>query len=173
MGRLKNRLMAKLLTKHPSLVDRFLEKADTLVAGINLAGMPWTPMKKPLSESRVALVTTAGVHLGTQKPFDMKDPDGDPSFREISSGARREDLTITHDYYDHSDADKDINIVFPVDRLKELSASGLIGEVGPRFFGLMGHISGRHVKTLYDDTAREIARRLKEDLVDAVVLTPG
>ena len=74
-------------------------------------------MRKAVAESTIALVTTAGVHLKSQEPFNMEDPDGDPSFRAIPSDVRKEDLTITHKYYDHSAADRDINVVLPLDRI--------------------------------------------------------
>jgi hypothetical protein len=63
------------------------------------------------------LITTGGVHLKSQKPFDMKDPKGGSAFREIPAGALPENLIITHNYYDHGDADKDINIVIPIERV--------------------------------------------------------
>lgn len=176
MGRFKNKLLAKILTKHPSLVDKFIEKigeeGDPL-KGVDLSTVPWTPVEKPLSESRVAIVTTAGVHLLKQTPFDMKDPNGDPTFREIPSDASLDSYTITHDYYDHRDADKDLNIVFPVTRLDELVADGVVGEVAQRNFSFMGHIDGPYVGVLMEATAKEVAVKLNEDNVDIALLTPG
>lgn len=135
--------------------------------------IPWAPLAKPLSESVVALVTTAGVHLKSQEPFNMDDPDGDPSFRAIPSDAPRSDLTITHKYYDHAAADRDINVVLPMDRARELAAEGRIRGLAPFLYGFMGHIDGPQLKTLMDKTAPEVARHLKKDRVDAVVLTPA
>jgi len=135
--------------------------------------IPWAPLTKPLSESVVALVTTAGVHLKSQEPFNMDDPDGDPSFRAIPSDAPRSDLTITHQYYDHAAADQDINVVLPLDRMRELLTEKRIGGLAPFVYGFMGHIDGSHLKTLMERTAPEVARRLKADRADAVVLTPA
>jgi D-proline reductase (dithiol) PrdB len=103
----------------------------------------------------------------------MEDKEGDPTFREIRAGARIEDLMITHNYYDHRDADRDVNVVFPIERLRELEAEGVIGGVAPRHFSFMGHIAGRHIETLVNWTGPEVAKRLKEDGVDAVFLTPA
>jgi D-proline reductase (dithiol) PrdB len=103
----------------------------------------------------------------------MDDPDGDPSFRAIPSTSLRADLTITHKYYDHSAADRDINVVLPLDRARALAAEGRIGGLAPFVYGLMGHIDGRHLKTLVEVTAPEVARCLKHDRADAVVLTPA
>ena len=135
--------------------------------------VPWTPLCKPLAESRVALVTTAGVHHKSEVPFDMVDPEGDPTFRVIDVSRPITDLVITHDYYDHSDADKDINIIFPIQRLREFESDGLIGEVAKTHYGFMGHIVGRHIQTLINKTAPQVARRLRNDAVDIVFLTPG
>ena len=82
-------------------------------------------------------------------------------------------MLITHNYYDHSDADQDIDVVFPFDRLKELEIEGTIGRVAPRHFSFMGHILGRHIDTLTKRTGPEVARMLKSDGVDAVFLTPA
>jgi D-proline reductase (dithiol) PrdB len=121
----------------------------------------------------VALITTGGVHLSTQQPFNMQDPSGDPSFREISANESPENLLITHIYYDHSDADKDINIVFPVERIRLLKQFGEIGAVSTRHFSFMGHVMGHHIDTLLNQTAPSVAGRLKEDGVDVAILTPA
>ena len=113
------------------------------------------------------------VHLKTQKPFDMKDTNGDPTYRDIPLSTPTEQLIITHDYYDHRDADKDINIVFPIDRLKELKDAGEIGGIAETNYGFMGHIDGGHIWTLINETAPEVAEKLRTQNVDAVLLTPG
>lgn len=169
MGRFKNILLAKLLTRFPTLLDRIVGKAGR----VEVEGIPWAPFTKGLKNSTLALVTTAGVHLKGQKPFDMVDPNGDPSFREIPSSSPREDYTITHDYYDHADADKDLNIVFPIDRIREMISEGRIKGLAGVNYGFMGHIDGPHIETLIRKTAPEAAGRLKEEGVDAVLLTPG
>ena len=130
-------------------------------------------MLKELKDAHVALVTTAGVHLKSHPPYDMKSKEGDPTFRQIPSGTPVNDLMITHNYYDHRDADQDINVVFPLDRLKDLESEGVIGGVAPRHFSFMGHILGHHIDTLINQTGPEVARMLKTDGVDAVFLTPA
>jgi D-proline reductase (dithiol) PrdB len=140
---------------------------------VEVQGIPWTPMQKPLRETVIALVTTAGVHLKTQPPFNMDDPDGDASFRMILSYVRNDELMITHKYYDHSAADQDINVVLPLDRLRELKTAGLIGGIAPFVYSFMGHIDGPHLQTLIEETAPEVARRLKGDGAEAVFLTPA
>jgi len=167
---LKNRLIARLLTRFPALLERMTGRIEPAV---QVEGEPWTDFTGPLSKARVALVTTAGVHLASQKPFDMKDPDGDPTYRAIPSQSPRDAYTITHDYYDHSDADTDLNIVFPIDRLREMAVAGEIGSLATVNYGFMGHIDGPHIDTLVKKTAPEAAALLKGDGVDVVLLTPG
>ncbi len=78
---------------------------------------------------------TAQVHLKSQPSFDMNDPNGDPSYRAIPSHMSRDEFTITHEYYDHSAADRDIIVVFPLDRMQELLAEGRIGGIAPVVYG--------------------------------------
>jgi D-proline reductase (dithiol) PrdB len=169
LSRLKNQTIAKATSRFPSLGKKVSEAFSPL----EMETVPLTPLGKPLSACKVALVTTSGVHHRDQTPFDMHDREGDPSFRVIDVSRPVSDLMITHDYYDHSDADQDINIVFPIERLQELEREGIIGHVARFHYGFMGHILGRHVETLVNESAPEVARKLKADAIDVVLLTPG
>lgn len=131
----------------------------------------WAVPVKPLAESRVALVTSAGVHLKSQPRFDVVSPDGDWSYRVIPADARPDDFVISDTHYDHVDADHDINCIFGLQRLHELAADGVVGEVAPRHFGFMGFIP--EPAELVRSTAPEAADLLVEDEVDLVFLTPG
>jgi D-proline reductase (dithiol) PrdB len=102
----------------------------------------------------------------------MSDKKGDPSYREFPSDIGVEQLTITHDYYNHADALADPNLVLPIEPLRQLLHQGMIGSIGPRFFSFMGHVTGEHLKTLTDTTAPEVAAALIADEVDAAFLTP-
>lgn len=168
-SKVKNRIIATLTTRFPFVATWFTEAFSPL----ETVGVPWTPVSKPLAECTVAVVTTAGIHHGSQPPFDMHDPDGDPTFRVIDVSRPISDLMITHDYYDHADAERDINVVFPIQRLWELERDGLIGEVAKTHYGFMGHIVGRHIHILVNESASEVARRLKRDEVDVVLLIPS
>ncbi len=168
-GDLGNRALVQVFKHVPWLAERWAARHQFVEA----ATIPWTPMRIPVRQAVVALVTTAGVHLNTQPAFDMNDPDGDPSFRAIPSDTRREQLTITHKYYDHSAADRDRNVVLPLDRMRELAAEGRIGGLGAVAYSLMGHIDKLHLQTLLAETAPSIARRLKQEGADAVLLTPA
>ena len=135
--------------------------------------IPWAPFRKIPSGCTVALVTTAGVHLGGDTPFDMKDRRGDPSYREIPAGTSAGELAVTHDYYDHRDADRDVNVVFPIDRVREMASAGEIGREARMHYSFMGHVLPPHLATLRQASAPEVARKLGEAGVDLVLLSPA
>lgn len=125
-------------------------------------------LKNSLKNSRVAFITTAGVHLKKDKPFDTN---GDHTFRIIPGNVDINDLTITHDHYDKEEALKDINCVFPLEILRNLGKAGYIKYLAPRNFGLMGYIP--KVDLLINESAPKIADMLVEDEVDIALLSPG
>ena len=129
---------------------------------------PFVKPKKPLDRSRLALVTTGGVHLPDQPRFDIDDPAGDCSYREIPTSA--DDLTWTHAYY-RPDEGSDLDAVFPLRTLHRLVRDGMVGELSARHFSFMGAI---HDPTpLVEKTAPEVAGKLVEDRADVVLLTPS
>lgn len=164
-----DKVYARLFTRYPWLVRRWARRAEFM----EFSDSPWTPLLKELNNCRVALITTGGIHLTSQPPFDMDDPEGDPSFREIPISVDKQDLIITHNYYDHRDADADVNVVLPLDILKELETEHFIGSASERAFAFMGHITGKHIETLINETAPMVASYLKEDGVDIAFLTPA
>ncbi len=168
--RIKNRILARLLSLSPRLSDRWA-KSFRVVS--DASPPPWSELGRPLGQARLGLVTTAGLHLADQPAFDMTDPAGDPSFRLIPDDAPVESLRISHDYYDHRDAEQDPNIVLPIERLHELVVQGVVGSAAPRHISFMGHVLPPHLSRLIEDTAPRAARILKEDAVDAVLLTPA
>ena len=137
--------------------------------------LDWRPgavLRKPLSQSRVAVVTTAAFYRPDQAPFDSTIGGGDYSFREIPVDTRLDELRIGHksDAFDHFGIASDRNLALPLDRLRELKAEGHIGDLAPRHYSLMGSITAP--SRLLGITAPEIARALSQDRVDAVLLTP-
>ncbi len=167
--RFKNRFLSKVLALVPGLAKRSISSVEPL--DMRDKKIPWSAHSKPLSDCTVAFVTTAGLHHTDQHPFYMHNPEGDATYRDIEPG--REMITITHDYYDHSAADRDINVVFPIDRLRELQREGVIGQVAKIHYSFMGHITGPQLRYLIGNSAPEVAIKLKEEGVDIVVLTPG
>ncbi|HZQ34298.1 MAG TPA: glycine/sarcosine/betaine reductase selenoprotein B family protein [Dehalococcoidia bacterium] len=129
---------------------------------------PCAPLSKPLSESRIAIVTTIGIHLRDDKPFVP----ADPSFRVFPSSVTQADVLQSHQSigFDRTATQQDWNVVFPIDRLRELVRRGELGGLAPRCYSFMG--AQRDVTPIVHETAPEVARRLHEDGADAVLLTP-
>lgn len=166
---LKGKLVTALFSRFPFFAERWAKGFRAVTGGET----PWAPFTKEMNRCKVAIVTTAGVHLKNQVPFDMIDEHGDFSFRDIPGYATPDDLMITHKYYDHNDADRDMNIVFPLERLREMESAGEIGGVAHRHFGFMGHITDEKIEGLLQDSAPQVAQRLAADGADFVLLTPG
>ena len=129
---------------------------------------PFVRPKRPLPESRISLVTTGGVHLAGGLRFDIDDPAGDCSYREIPTDA--EALTWTHAYH-RPDEGSDLDAVFPLWTMRDLVAAGEVGDLNHRHFSFMGAI--HETGPLRERTAPEVADKLVEDGVDAVLLTPS
>ena len=135
----------------------------------------WTPgaaLRRPLSEARVAVVTTAAFHLPGQAPFDESVKGGDFSYREIPSDADLSSLRVAHksDAFDASGIEADKNLALPVEDLRGMARDGQVGSVNGRHFSFMGSIPAP--ERLVSSTAPEVASLLTDDEVDAVLLTP-
>ena len=134
--------------------------------------VPWTPLKKPLAQSRLVLVSSAGIVTSQQTPFDSAIRGGDPSIREIPSDVDVGTLNETHrsDAFDHTGIRLDPNLAFPADRLHELSAAGVIGSLNHRYLSIMGSVTapGRLIKR----TIPQVVPKLIEDQVDIALLIP-
>ena len=134
--------------------------------------VPFTPFDRQLSKCTIAIVTAGGVHLKDQEAFNIADELGDLSYREIPPDVGSSQLMVTHHHYDHADADADINVVFPIDVLRDLAAEGFIGGIARKHIGYMGYTM--QLKAMYEGTAREIANDIdKGSRADVVVLTGG
>lgn len=134
--------------------------------------VPFTPFDGDLSKSTIALVTAAGVHRKDQDAFNITDDLGDLSYRLMDENVMADDLMVTHHHYDHTDADKDINVVFPIDILRQLADEGFIGEIARKHIGYMGYTM--RLKNMYDETAPQIADEIdRGSRADAVILTGG
>lgn len=127
---------------------------------------------KPLAECRVALVSSAGLVAPGQAPYDNETKGGDWSWRSIPAGVDIQSLTEHHrsDSWDHTGIEADRNMGMPLDRLHELAADGVIGEVAPRHISVMGSITapGRFIR----QTVPEIVEALTADEVDVALMVP-
>ena len=134
--------------------------------------MAMTPLRKPLAECTVALVTTAGLSLPDQRPFDTTIKMGDRSFREFPAEISLESLEMHQRSwaFDHTGVLRDRNLALPLDRLREMRERGEIGAIAPHHYSFLGSIVGP--SRLIKESAPEVARRLTADGVDVVLLTP-
>ncbi len=131
----------------------------------------WTKITKPMSEWKVGIVSSSGTHLKSQKPFDIVGLDGDWSYREIPVDTDPKELMVSDSHYDHSDADSDINCMFPIVSLHELVKEGVIGSLPSKFYGFMGFVPDP--RDLIAHNAPEVAQKMKDEAVDVVIFTPG
>ncbi|MEE9325447.1 MAG: glycine/sarcosine/betaine reductase selenoprotein B family protein [Dehalococcoidia bacterium] len=129
---------------------------------------PYSPLRRALSECRVALVSTAGVHLKDQEPFNTE---GDYTYRIIPGDVDSAQLMVTHGHYDQSDADKDIDCVFPIDRVRELAQEGFIEGLGDKHIGAMG--TAPNLKQFYEELTPAVSREILHSQADIVLLTAG
>ena len=127
----------------------------------------WTKHAKPLNEMRVALITTAGIHFHDDESFEF----ADASFRPIPSEEDSSNLIMSHSSanFDRIGFVEDVNLVFPIDRFKELANAGTIGSLASLHYSFMG---AGLMPEAYEKTTDQAARLLKQDQVDAVFLTP-
>lgn len=103
--------------------------------------VPWSQWVRPVAESKVALVATAGVYLkhGLQEPYDEGRPGGDPTFREFPVVVQYEDLAVSGRL--PQPAGEDLNLVFPLERLRAMAASRAIDAVAPFAYSFSGNIT--------------------------------
>jgi D-proline reductase (dithiol) PrdB len=134
--------------------------------------VPWTPLDRDLSDSTVAIVTTAGLHLRDDKPFNRDHPGGESTYRIIPSDSNTADIVQSHFSigFDRTAIYRDINITFPIDRMRELVEQGEIGGLAPNNYSFMGAL--RDCTIIAEQTGPEVAQRLKDEGVNLVFLTP-
>lgn len=131
---------------------------------------PWAS-GPALSKRRVAIVTTAGLHLRGDRPFNVGNSGMD--YRVIPGSVEAADIVMSQlsANFDRSGFQQDINVTFPLDRLHELAHERIIESVAAFHYSFNG-ASAITPLTAYEPKARELAGLLKKDRVDAVLLTP-
>lgn len=153
--------MVKRLSELPEVEGRHLAnlKCPTYDDTPLLAG-------KPLAERRVALISTAGLHLRDDRPFQP----GDGCYRVIPAQAPAAELVMSHISvnFDRTGFQQDLNVVMPIDRLRELVAEGVVGAMASVHYSFMGATD----PALAEPNAKHLAGLLKRDGVDAVALVP-
>lgn len=139
------------------------------------AGIPWTPLGRPLNQSRVALVSSAGIALKTDTPFDQEGERanpwwGDPSHRVIPRGTTADEIRVHHLHIDPRPGEEDLDSILPLHRLEELVEAGVVGSSAPRHYSIMGYILD--ARELVADTAPRMAEALVRDQVDLALMVP-
>jgi D-proline reductase (dithiol) PrdB len=145
----------------PDIMQKHLNDLDCPV----FEDKPWVN-EGPLSERRVALVSSAGIHHGSDKHFTG----GDASFRSISGDVNPSDIVMSHVSvnFDRSAFQQDLNSILPIQHLEDLADKGVIGSVSPTHYSFMGATDPRNMA----DEAGQLAAIMGSDNVDAVVLLP-
>jgi len=138
--------------------------------------IPWTPVSKSLHVSRVALLSTAGISMRGDPPFDMegerKRPTwGDPSWRAIRADATPADVEVNHLHIDTGYAQRDLNVALPLDRLRELVEEGRVGAIAETHYSIMG-FQGHDPMRVVRESADAIAGPLRAEGVDLLLLAP-
>ncbi len=138
----------------------------------------WSAMKRPVEQSSIALLTSAGLYLkDSQPPFDVERERqnplwGDPTYRVIPKNVRQEEIAATHLHLNTRDFYVDLNVVLPVSRLRELEAEGRVGRAAEEHYSFMG-FQARGAEEWRTKDGPEVARRLLDAEVDALVLSPA
>ena len=138
--------------------------------------IPWTPLAKPLSECTIALLSTAGVALNSDAPFDQEGERrnpwwGDPTFRIIPLGSCESEVKLYHLHIDTRFGEEDLDVVLPMRRLTELATEGFIGKPADSHYSIMGY--QLKPEALIGETGPAIAKHMKGEGVDAAVLVPA
>jgi D-proline reductase (dithiol) PrdB len=131
---------------------------------------PLNPLRMPIEKARVAFVTTCGALLPDDPPFDIKAPEGDPSFSAFPTSTNFADLRLIHRGYNTRRASEDMNVVLPLDHLRAAVTEGKIGELTPTVYSFMGFVAD--TTPLMEESAPIVAERLKHDAADLVLLAP-
>jgi D-proline reductase (dithiol) PrdB len=138
--------------------------------------IPWKPLAKPLAQSRVALISSGGIALKDDKPFDQEGERrnpwwGDPSYRVIHSTASAPDIKVYHLHVNSSFAEQDLNCLLPIERMQELATCGEIGSLAQSHYSFMGYIL--QPNQLLQESTPAIICHLQAEAVDIVILVPA
>ena len=138
--------------------------------------IPWTPLRKPISETVFSLMTSAGINMKTDPDFDMQrekeEPTwGDPSYRKISKSAIPADIHVNHLHINTRYIKQDLNVTLPLDRFKEFETEDVIGALAPTSYSYYGYQMDPTV--LLQETMPRVVADMKSEGVEAVLLTPA
>jgi D-proline reductase (dithiol) PrdB len=138
--------------------------------------IPWTPLSRPLEECSVALVSSAGLALKSDRPFDQEGERqnpwwGDPSYRVLPRTATEQGVKLYHLHIHPRLAEQDLNTLMPLQRLLELEERGEIGRSATRHYSFMGYML--QPQELLEQSVPAMIQHMRRDGVDVVMLVPG
>jgi D-proline reductase (dithiol) PrdB len=138
--------------------------------------IPWAEVRKPLAESKLALLSTAGLSMRGDDPFDMemerqRPTRGDPSWRRLRSDATSATVEANHLHIDTGYIERDLNVALPLDRVRELVGEGVVGALADTHYSIMG-FQGNDSSTLENQSAPQIAEAMRSEEVDLALLAP-
>lgn len=138
--------------------------------------IPWTPMKKPLNQTTIALVTSAGISLRTDPPFDMEREKkeaiwGDRSYRAMPRRTTEKDIEVKHLHINTNYIKQDINVILPLARMAEFEQEKIIGRLAPTAYSFYG-FQWQNTDFL-KEAIEPISKRMKSEGVEAVLMTPA
>ena len=138
--------------------------------------IPWTPVSKPLSQMTLSIVTSAGISLKSDPPFDMerekREPMwGDRSYRKIPRGATEKEINVNHLHINTTYILQDINVILPLARMAEFEQEGIIGRLAPTAYSFYG-FQWENTDFLKESIG-PISQNMKTEGVEAVLLTPA
>ena len=167
----------------PKVVDGFLFLPPALRAWINkdipqqpFSGeIPWTPLDKSIRETTFTLMTSAGISMKSDPPFDMEreknEPTwGDPSYLEIPKTVTEKDIEVNHLHVNTAYINQDLNVILPLARFQEFEQEGLIGKLAPTCYSYYGYQTDPTV--LLSETMPQVTERMRQENVEAVLLIP-
>ena len=169
------RELATRVRSHPFVDGPARKLVRSWIARESSHQIPWTPLAKPLSACRVALVSSAGIARDDQRPFNQELERRDPwwsdqSWRQIPLGTTEDDVGIYHLHIDPHFGQQDLDCVLPLRRLQELTAEGIVGEAAAAHYSFMGYIL--QPRELLASTAPAIAAQMAAEAVDVALLVP-
>jgi D-proline reductase (dithiol) PrdB len=129
---------------------------------------PYARLTRPLAVCRLAIVTTAGLHRRGDRPFGP----GEQGYRIIPGDLPANEIIQSHTGlgFDRVAIMRDVNVSFPIDRLREVVARGELAGLAPNHYSFMG--AQRDLARIQGETGPEVGRRLRDEGVDAALITP-
>jgi D-proline reductase (dithiol) PrdB len=159
---------------------RYLSPASTAIVKMLIARapkepVPWTPLSRPLSEARIALISTAALSMRTDQPFDTEGERanpwwGDPSYRVIPRTATERDVIASHLHIETAYLERDLDVILPLRRLADLADEGFLGCAAPSHYSVQGYLLDP--TEFLATSVPAIIERMKREEVDAAVFLP-